>query len=300
MEVAETKSFTKASERLFVSQPGISQQIDSLEKQLGVMLLLRTTRNVELTEEGRYLYEKVSSSFHEIENTVSNLIEATSFPGLLNVAAIPSAASLYFPLLLDGVRHLQLEIEFLLKETTSSEVIKLIEDGSFHLGFIRVTKDFQHLSDRNFDFIQFRGSPIKALVSSDHQLANRTKIKLAELQDDYFIHHNQSDSNTLYNQLEEMCFAAGFKPKILCSGPELLTISNIVSKNLAVALLPEGMYNIVPNKQIQAIELEDVYIENSIAAVWKDDGYINPNLKLLINVLQGIKDDIEDSFISIH
>ncbi len=300
MEVAETKSFTKASERLFVSQPGISQQIDSLEKQLGVMLLLRTTRTVKLTEEGRYLYEKVRSSFNEIENTVTHLIEATSFPGLLNIAAIPSAASLYFPVLLDGIRDLQLEIEFLLKETTSSEVIKLIEDGSFHLGFIRSTKDFQHLSKRNFNFITFRGSPIKALVSSQHRLANRTKIKLAELQNDYFIHHNQSDSNTLYNQLEKLCYTAGFKPKILCSGPELLTISNIVSKNLAVALLPEGMYNVVPNAHIQAIELEDVYIENSITAVWRDDGYINPNVKLLINVLRGMKDDLKDHSISIH
>src|SRR5699024_8931507 len=94
---------------------------------------------------------------------------------------------------------------------------------------------------------------------------------------------------SLSNQLKEMCHKAGFKPKVLMSGPELLTISNIVSKNLAVALLPENMYNIVPNKQIRAIELEDVYIENSIAAIWKDDGYINPNLKLLINILHTIK-----------
>lgn len=289
MEVAETKSFTKASKRLFVSQPGISQQIDSLEKQLGVTLLLRTTRAVELTEEGRYLYKQIRSSFNDIESTVSNLMKATAFPGLLNIATIPSAASLYVPLVLEGVRDLQLDIEFLLKETTSSEVIELVEDGSYHLGFIRVRENFQHFSGRNLDYITFKEYPIRALVSTNHPLANRTKIKLVELKNDYFIHHNRSDSNTLSNQLKEMCHKAGFKPKILMSGPELLTISNIVSKNLAVALLPENMYNIVPNKQIRAIELEDVYIENSIAAIWKDDGYINPNLKLLINILHTIK-----------
>jgi len=300
MEVAETKSFTKASERLFVSQPGISQQIDSLEKQLGVILLLRTTRAVELTEEGRYLYEQVRSSFTDIENTVSNLMKATSFPGLLNVATIPSAASLYVPLLLEGVLDLQLDIEFLLKETTSSEVIDLVEDGSYHLGFIRVRENFEHLRERKFDYVTFKEYPIKALVSTNHPLANRTKIKLAELKNDYFIHHNRNDSNTLYNQLEEMCHKAGFKPRILMSGPELLTISNIVSKKLAVALLPQNMYNIVPNKQIRAIELEDVYIENSIAAIWKDDGYMNPNLKLLMNILDRMKNNTQYHSLSIQ
>src|SRR5690625_6833843 len=94
IEVAKTKSFTEASKRLFISQPGISQQIYLLEKQLGITLLHRTTRKVELTEEGKYLYDKTLSSFNEIEDTVAHLVENSTFPSLISIATVPSAASL--------------------------------------------------------------------------------------------------------------------------------------------------------------------------------------------------------------
>ena len=97
IEVASTLSFTKASENLFISQPGISQQIYLLEEQLGIKLLHRTTRKVELTEEGQYLFEKLYPSFAKIENTVSNLVESNTFPTLIKIVTIPSAASLFLP-----------------------------------------------------------------------------------------------------------------------------------------------------------------------------------------------------------
>src|SRR5699024_11912947 len=90
IEVAKTKSFTKASENLYVSQPGISQQIHLLENQLGVSLFHRSTRKVELTEEGKYLYDRTFASFTEIEQTVSNFIDSKSYPKLINIATIPS------------------------------------------------------------------------------------------------------------------------------------------------------------------------------------------------------------------
>src|SRR5699024_9697217 len=97
IEVTKTLSFTKASKNLFVSQPGISQQIHLLEEQLRVRLLHRTTRKVELTEEGKYLLERILTSLAEIESTISHLIDSHSLLTLLKIATIPSAASVYLP-----------------------------------------------------------------------------------------------------------------------------------------------------------------------------------------------------------
>src|SRR5690625_7865673 len=96
IEVAKTKSFTEASKRLFISQPGISQQIDQLEKQLGITLLHRTTRKVELTEEGKYLYEKTLSSFNEIEDTVAHLVDNSIFLSLIHITSVTFASSCYY------------------------------------------------------------------------------------------------------------------------------------------------------------------------------------------------------------
>ncbi len=289
IEVAKTKSFTEASKRLYISQPGISQQIDLLEKQLGMTLLHRTTRKVELTEEGKYLYEKTFSSFDEIEDTVNHLVENSSFPGIINIATVPSAASLYLPTLLKEIHVLHPEIEFQIQETTTKNVILAINNRSSHLGFIRTGEEPHLLEQAAIDYLDFESSPIKAVVSKEHRLATKKSIHLQQLRDDFFIQYNATESVTLYNQMEAACIAAGFKPKVICSGSELLTISNLISQNIAVALMPENMLDLVPNDQVVSIEINGLNKTSSISAIWKDDGYVNLNAKLVISILKKLK-----------
>lgn len=286
IEVARTLSFTKASENLFVSQPGISQQIHLLEEQLNVKLLDRTTRKVELTDEGEYLYKKVLPSLSEIENTITYLEESKTFPSLVKLATIPSAASLYLPKILKKLLQLYPEIEFSIKETTSSEVMELLKDKTCHLGFIRPTADFQLSKKDGINYHEFKRSPIKAVVSSEHRLAHKKSINLYELKNDFFLHYDSKHSTALYHLVEDACNNAGFRPNTICTGSELLTISNIISKNLGVTLLPNDMLELVQSDTIRALEIEDVHLESSIVAVWPEDGYVKPNIKLMIEILK--------------
>jgi len=289
IEVAKTKSFTEASKRLFISQPGISQQIDQLEKQLGITLLHRTTRKVELTEEGKYLYEKTLSSFNEIEDTVAHLVDNSTFPSLISIATVPSAASLYLPNLLKKIHAHHPEIEFRILETTTKNVMNAIGNRTSHLGFIRTTEEPHLLAQADMDHLEFEKSPIKAVVSTQHRLASEDTIHLDQLRDDFFIQYNPTESVTLYSQIEAACIAAGFKPKVICSGSELLTISNLISENIAVALMPENMLDLVPNNQVTSIEISSLSMTSSISAIWKDDGYVNLNAKLVLDILKQMK-----------
>lgn len=286
IEVAKTKSFTEASKRLFISQPGISQQIDLLEKQLGITLLHRTTRKVELTEEGKYLFDKTLSSFNEIEDTVAHIVENSTFPGLINIATVPSAASLYLPNLLKEIHALHPDIEFKIQETTTKNVMNAINNRTSHLGFIRTTDEPHLLAQADMDHLEFENSPIKAVVSTEHQLASESSIHLEQLRDDFFIQYNATESTTLFNQIEAACIAAGFKPKVICSGSELLTISNMISQNLAVALMPENMLDLVSNNLVTSLPINGLNMTSSISAIWKDDGYVNLNSKLVIDILK--------------
>lgn len=74
--VAETLSFTRAAERMFVSQQTITKQIAQLEEELGVRLLDRTTRSVSLTPSGRLCYERFSVINAEIDDAVSEIKQA--------------------------------------------------------------------------------------------------------------------------------------------------------------------------------------------------------------------------------
>mgnify|MGYP003304564906 CR=1 FL=1 len=66
--VAENRSFSKAAEKLYISQPAITQTIKKLEEQLGGKLFYRNNNGVVLTEEGKHLYEYIKDSMEVIEN----------------------------------------------------------------------------------------------------------------------------------------------------------------------------------------------------------------------------------------
>src|SRR5690625_7828213 len=80
IEVAETLSFTKASKNLYVSQPGISQQIHLLETQLGVKLLNRTTRKITHTEEDKLLNNKQVPSLNVNKGIIEQITEGANYP----------------------------------------------------------------------------------------------------------------------------------------------------------------------------------------------------------------------------
>lgn len=285
IEVAETLSFTKASKNLFVSQPGISQQIHLLETQLGVKLLNRTTRNVTLTEEGKFLYNKTLPSLNEIKGTMDQITEGASFPSLIKIASIPSAASLFLPEFLENLHKVHPEIEFEITETTSNEVVKLIKNHASHLGFIRSSKHTPNLFSNELSQTEFSRSEVKAIVSSKHRLAHLDSIDLSELADDFFLHYNKDTSTSLYFLLEEACAQAGFSPKTICSGSELLTVSNLISHNLGVTLIPNDMIELVKSPFIKVLDLKEVNLESSITAIWHDSGYMNTNTQLLIDFM---------------
>lgn len=291
VEVARTLSFTEASKNLYVSQPGISQQIQLLEEQLGLKLLHRTTRKVELTEEGKYLYKKIRPSLSKIEHTISHLIQANAFPKRINIATIPSAASLYLPTVLKELHKLHPEVTFSIKETISEEINQLIKTQTYHLGFIRTASEVQEKREEGFDFMELGRSPINAIVSSKHPLANHKTIALKQLQQDYFIHYDPIQSPTLYEMVEHACAEAEFELKVVCTGSELVTISQLVSTNMGVTLLPKDMVKLISSPKIKALDLEDIQLKSLVIAIWEDDGYLNMHTKLMIQMLEKLKND---------
>lgn len=89
---AQTLSFKKAAEQLFVTQAAISQQIKSLEQTLGVELFERHTRQISLTAEGQYLYDYVERAFLSLEEGVKGITEDPN-PNTLVISSLPSFSS---------------------------------------------------------------------------------------------------------------------------------------------------------------------------------------------------------------
>lgn len=87
VEIAREKSFTAAAEKLFVTQPTLSRQIADLEEELGHKLFDRTTRRIELTEKGIYLFRQAQSILSLVEKTKLEAMSTQDLSGDITISA---------------------------------------------------------------------------------------------------------------------------------------------------------------------------------------------------------------------
>ncbi|AXF56991.1 LysR family transcriptional regulator [Salicibibacter kimchii] len=274
MEVADTLNFSEASKRLHVSQPGLSQQISSLEKEIGFKLLKRTTRQVSLTEEGAYLYEQLYPSFHKIEGLIKEVVESKKIPqATARISSVPSAASIWLPKLLKKMQAKLDTVELYIEETTSAQAIEAIKKQQSHLAFIRTPADLNELRNMDIAALELSKHPLLAVLSKNHPLANETAIDLKALKEEPFIHYHPKNSPSLYYLLERACLEASFVPNTLCVGPELRTIENLISHEIGVTLMPADMADVMTEAHVTSIPIAGEDYMSSISLIWEETPY---------------------------
>jgi LysR family transcriptional regulator, benzoate and cis,cis-muconate-responsive activator of ben and cat genes len=271
LEIASLLNFSHAAQKLHISQPGLSKQITVLEKELGVKLLNRSTRNVTLTAEGEYLYKSLSPSFENIENTIQELKQAGAVPQTkIRIAAVPSAASSIVPFLIKRLKEQHPAMEFFIKETTSVQAIELVQKNEYHLALVRSPIDHMQSIQPPLKWIEFAQHPLQAVLSSEHPLAGEAEIDLQNLKNETFLHYDPKHSPSLFYLLERACLTAGFIPKTIGAGPEILTIANLISNGIGITLMPTDMLDLLNSYKIKAVALKNLSLFSSISAVWKD------------------------------
>lgn len=137
--VADTRNFTRASERLHIAQPPLSRQIQLLEEELGVQLILRNSRPLRLTDAGRMFYEQAL----QIINRVDQLKTATRQIGLnqrqtLSIGFVASTLYGGLPMLVRKLRQCYPDVDIQLVELTSMQQFAALKSGRIDVGFGRI------------------------------------------------------------------------------------------------------------------------------------------------------------------
>jgi DNA-binding transcriptional LysR family regulator len=181
--VVEHASFSEAARALGLSQPAVTMQVQALEADLGVTLLDRRYRKVEVTEAGRTLLphaRKVMADVESARGDLENLSDTVS--GRLDIAASTTPGQYVLPRLLGGFLRTYPEVGVTLRVFDTSEVIERVEAGEAHLGMTgaevpgaRVV--FEHLG--NDDLVM--------VCPPGHEIGTREKVMLADLVDEQFI-----------------------------------------------------------------------------------------------------------------
>ncbi len=133
-QVAVDLSFSKAAENLFISQSAVSQNIKNLENELKTALFIRSTKNVQLTESGKLLFEHIEPAFNLIENGEKSIREINALErGEIHIGANDTISKDYLLPYLKKFHQLYPEVQIKITNRTSSTCIELLQQNKVDL-----------------------------------------------------------------------------------------------------------------------------------------------------------------------
>lgn len=213
--VAEELNFGRAAERVYLSQPALSQQVRKLEEDLGVVLFYRTKRRVELTEAGKAFLKGARQVLMQIEQTVRTAREVggagssrlrVGFPEYANHTPVAEILRTF------QKRYPAVELEqhewFLLHHT--HQLVSRLRDGALDVGFLLLPVDDDALEHEHVLRIE-----IVAAIPEDHPLAAEKEVSMRALAGERLILFSRRFHPMHYDHIVECCEKAGFGPDIV-------------------------------------------------------------------------------------
>lgn len=266
--VAQLKSFTRAAEALHITQPSISKMVKCLEDELGVLLLHRSSKEVELTDAGRAVYSQAKQilfAFRNLDSELSDVINLQK--GSLRIGIPPIIGASFFPRVIGGFRETYPGITIELVEAGSKTIEKGIEDGTLDIGIVCTLPE----NTDYFEFLPFVKDPLMVITHPEHRLAGRLGIKLEDLRDEAFVLYREDFS--LHDRIIEKCLQHGFKPKIILESSQRDFMAEMVAAKLGIALFPKKICQELDATRIKAIPFSNPDLHLHLAIIWKKDRY---------------------------
>ncbi|MFA0741700.1 MAG: hypothetical protein DFNUSKGM_001814 [Candidatus Fervidibacter sacchari] len=181
--VAELKSFSRAAEALFVSQPTVTSHISALEKRLGVKLFDRTTRKVTLTPAGKLLYRHAKALLAEHEAAMQELSKFQGgLRGRLVFGSSTIPAHYLLPSLMAKFCREFPETQLLMRVGSSGEVLDSVLNGELEMGVIGFRPDEPQIRT-----IPLWNDEVVLIVPPEHEWSERTFVPIAELTNQPFV-----------------------------------------------------------------------------------------------------------------
>ena len=243
--VAEEKHFGRAARILHMAQPPLSQQIRQLEDELGVGLLRRTTRRVDLTPAGEAYLVRVRAILQAVDAARDEAVRIGSgLEGRLVVGCVGSATYSLLPTLARALREQLPGVDFAFRgEMLSPDQLDALRDGSIDLALLRPFADLA--LDTGVVLTPLREEKYVVALPEGHRLAGRNRVRVADLRDEDLIVHSGHGRSAMFDAVTALCRDAGFEPSIRHEVAETSTLVTFVAAALGVAVVPEPVTALV-------------------------------------------------------
>ncbi len=280
--VAEELHFSRAAQRLHIGQPPLSLQIQSIERELGVLLFKRDRRKVELTDAGRLFLVEARNALAQAQRAVDTAKRfARGEVGTLRVNFTATAPLLpSFPRAIRSFREAYPDIHLELRIQSTESILDSLILGNLDVGFVRPAA--RTVLPREVNAIPLYRDRLMLVLPANHPLTFSVgPSPLAALAEEDFVLRPARKDGSFYEQIFALCADAGFTPRVVQETQDTTTAFGLVAAGLGVTIAPQSL---------QAIRIADIVwhdidlqegADSEVVLVYKE-GVVSPLLDKLI------------------
>lgn len=267
--IAELEHYTRAAEKLYVSQSNLSHSIQELEDELNVEFFVRKGRNIKLTKYGELFLPYVTSALDSLETGVACLKDYINpNTGTVIMAGFPSLAQFVPDMIVryfSETNRVGVRLQFN-QEATYKTIREQILSGEVDLAFCT------RVDDPKIGHALIGEHQIVLLVPANHRLASRSSVDLRELDGESFV---AFDNNCqLRGVTDEIFQRLNIQPKITMETAQDVIIYGLVAANHGVAITPRPLGGAPYNVKI--LQIENDIPSRQLYMVWNKEQYIPP------------------------
>jgi DNA-binding transcriptional LysR family regulator len=295
---AEEENFGRASDRLHVTRPAVSQIVADLEDELGTPLFERMAHRVKLTAAGRTFLAQLKTIMSDLNQAVvltKRVGEGKT--GVLNIGY--GGLTLLHPLFRAAVKQFHDEspdVTLSLLEIASSEQPKALAEGRIHAGFIhhgptfpgfRRKKKGSNVAEEapELDRFKIQSGGMGVVLPHDHRLARKKSLTIGDLAEERFIVVARSSVSPTH-ALFSWCQKAGFEPRIVQEVGTVATMLNLAAVGVGVGLTITGK-DIAYPASLAVVPLENVSYTSTFCLAWVK-GHTEPALERFVATVKAL------------
>jgi len=251
LQVAHHRSFSRAAEALFLTQPSVTARIQSLERELGERLFERTGRSVTLTDAGTAFIPHAQRALTAVQEG-ADAIDAVRHGdvGSIRIGASPTIATYILPAILRQFREQRPRVHVHLITGPTEDVVEKLLAGLVHMAICRLSPHPE------VESIHLYNDDLVLVVARSHPFAKRGRVTLQEAGKEPFLFFERTSS--YHGLVYSMFLRQGIAPESVMELDSMEAMKHMVEAGLGVAILPV----VSVRDEVERGELVQVDIQN--------------------------------------
>lgn len=271
--------FSRAAEKLYMTQPSLSQQIKNLETEMGTPLFDRMGKKTALTEAGKILLTHSENIFHEMEQAKAAINDLNVLQrGKLTIGSLLTCVHYLLPPSILEMKKMYPNIELSVLGLRTGEIREKLLDNELDLGIT-----FLPVDDDELDAIPLMIEDLSLAVPPSHPLAKIDTVEMRDLEGMPMI--LMAEGYFLRKMIDDTFMDLGIHPNPVLEMTTLESIIQMVSENVGITILPKPYLQYLNHEKVKHVNLIKPTPEREIGIIYRKDKFMCAATKTFINQL---------------